>query len=295
MKKQRKNQKKGNQRGLTMERKIGEIFEYQGEWYQCVKNDMYDYCKGCASFENLRCTTLYGNSDCWLKATCKKLEKVGEPYRRWLSPFNNIMVQRYRLYGRNVIMPDEPFMYFNAIDNTIAIEIKQTKEDMEETNFIEKLETLCKRYNMPDGIRTDFISEVKEIIKDKEECNFKPFNLKAAKAGKPVCTRDGRKARIICFDVKDTQPIIGLYEKNIDGIVREYLCSYHTDGRMYDDQNTGYDLMMSPEKKEGWVNVYKGIDGITFSRHPHISKEKAIEEAGSLPGRIDTVKVFWEE
>ena len=125
--------------------------------------------------------------------------------------------------------------------------------------------------------------------------NFKPFDLQAAKAGKPVCTRDGRKARIICFDAKDTQPIIGLYEKNIDGIVREYLCSYHTDGRMYDDQNTGYDLMMSPEKKEGWVNVYKGIDGITFSRHPHISKEKAIEEAVSLPGRIDTVKVFWEE
>lgn len=29
---------------------------------------------------------------------------------------------------------------------------------------------------------------------------FKPFDLKKAKKGKPVCTRDGRKARIICFD-----------------------------------------------------------------------------------------------
>ena len=32
--------------------------------------------------------------------------------------------------------------------------------------------------------------------------NLKPFNLEAAKQGKPVCTRDGRKARIICFDAK---------------------------------------------------------------------------------------------
>ena len=245
-----------------MERKIGEIFEFGGEWYQCVV--AIDGCRECSFRAQDYCTR---HSECFsdvrsdgISVIFKKLEKVGEPYRLWLSPFNSIMVQRYRLYGRNVIMPDEPFMYFNAIDNTIEIEFKQNKENMEENKL-----------------------------------NLKPFDIQKAREGKPVCTRDGRKARIICFDAKDTQPIIGLYEKNIDGIVREYLCSYHTDGRMYDDQNTGYDLMMSPEKKEGWVNVYKGIDGITFSRHPHISKEKAIEEAVSLPGRIDTVKVFWEE
>ena len=61
-----------------MERKIGEIFEQNGEWYQCVKDDMYDYCKDCAFFINSSCKVLYGNRDCWLKATCKKLEKVGE-------------------------------------------------------------------------------------------------------------------------------------------------------------------------------------------------------------------------
>jgi len=30
----------------------------------------------------------------------------------------------------------------------------------------------------------------------KENNKFKPFDLEQAKAGKPVCTRDGRKARI---------------------------------------------------------------------------------------------------
>lgn len=35
---------------------------------------------------------------------------------------------------------------------------------------------------------------------------MKPFNLEEAKAGKPVCTRDGRDARIICFN--DNNPLI---------------------------------------------------------------------------------------
>lgn len=41
------------------------------------------------------------------------------------------------------------------------------------------------------------------------------FSFELAKAGKPVCTRDGRKARIICFDARlyyREQPIIALVE-----------------------------------------------------------------------------------
>ena len=242
-----------------MERKIGEIFEYNGEWYQCVV--AIDGCRECSFRAQDYCTRhLECLSDTRSDKTSvifKKLEKVGEPYRLWLSPFNSIMVQRYRLYGRNVIMPDEPFMYFNAIDNTIEIEFKQNKENMEENKL-----------------------------------NLKPFDIQKAREGKPVCTRDGRKARIICFDCKDKDyPIIALIEKNNT----ENVQTYSTKGETITNEEWDKDLMMLPEKKEGWVNVYKGIDGITFSRHPHISKEKAIEEAGSLPGRIDTVKVFWEE
>ena len=37
--------------------------------------------------------------------------------------------------------------------------------------------------------------------------NLKPFDLQAAKSGKPVCTRDGRKVRIICFDSKSKLPL----------------------------------------------------------------------------------------
>ena len=69
-----------------MERKIGEIFEYNGEWYQCiVGND----CENCA-FNERKCYTVVDNDDP-IGDCCddrrkdnkdvifKKLEKVGEP------------------------------------------------------------------------------------------------------------------------------------------------------------------------------------------------------------------------
>ena len=49
----------------------------------------------------------------------------------------------------------------------------------------------------------------------------------AAKAGKPVCTRDGRKARIICFNTKTLcdYPIIALVE-NADNSIYEAAYSF---------------------------------------------------------------------
>ena len=41
---------------------------------------------------------------------------------------------------------------------------------------------------------------------------MKPFNLEEAKAGKPICTKDGNEARIIIFDKKGEYKIVGLIE-----------------------------------------------------------------------------------
>ena len=213
-----------------MERKIGEIFEYKGEWYQCVKEDMYDYCKGCASFENLRCTTLYGNRDCWLKATCKKLEKVGEPYVSYRK-----LRQRYKLFIpltlTNGILDED--ISCDEVVNIIDIAIKQNQEDMEEKTQLPKEDNPLTRlvYNYVNGKISDkeLIKSIKEVSDEYpyNKNNLKPFSLEAAKAGKPVCTRDGRKARIICFDRKDNTPIVALIER-VDGI--EILQCFYNDG-----------------------------------------------------------------
>ena len=42
---------------------------------------------------------------------------------------------------------------------------------------------------------------------------MKEFDLEKAKAGHPVCTRDGHEARILCFDRIEHHPIVGLVKR----------------------------------------------------------------------------------
>lgn len=85
---------------------------------------------------------------------------------------------------------------------------------------------------------------------------MKPFDLELVKIGYPVCTRDGRKARVLCYDFKQNEeyPILVAVE-NKNG--KECALLYSNDGisEMYKSSNN--ELVMFPEKKEGWVNVYK--------------------------------------
>ena len=71
---------------------------------------------------------------------------------------------------------------------------------------------------------------------------MKPFDLRAAKAGAPVCTRDGEEVRIICFDrICTIFPIVGL-RRNVDN--EEYVVTFTTDGRKFFTSKDGGDLMM---------------------------------------------------
>lgn len=86
---------------------------------------------------------------------------------------------------------------------------------------------------------------------------MKPFNLEEAKAGKPVCTRDGRDVRILCFDVKNENfPIIALVHNSIGNV--EYDCSYTNDRFCVSSEHESIDdLMMKGEKKQGWLAIYR--------------------------------------
>ncbi len=237
-----------------MERQVGEIFEYNGEWYQCMEGTG---CYRCAFYDKNIC--IADNPHCTCRSDkknviFKKLEKVGEPYMS-----NGHLMQT--LSGEkqpNSIRDYKTRMcyYANCI---LRIEIKQNKEDMEE-----------------------------------KKLNFKPFDLEAAKAGKPVCTRDGRKARIICFDAKCNKPIVALiYDCN-----KETVLQYLENGRFFVDQIDKYDLMMFPQKKEGWVNVYKSYNvgkKIPCMASIYPTKEEAKKSSVVGFDYVDTVKIEWEE
>lgn len=112
---------------------------------------------------------------------------------------------------------------------------------------------------------------------------MKEFDLEKAKAGAPVCTRDGRPARIICWDYQghevekeeDKFPIIALV-KFYDG-ERAFL--YRETGKTRDKK---LDLMMLPVKHEGWVRLYKTDDGKQYiSAEPIYPSLKSAESAVS--------------
>lgn len=125
---------------------------------------------------------------------------------------------------------------------------------------------------------------------------MKPFDLEKAKAGAPVCTREGFKARIICFDANNNRfPIVALLKDSNSS--NEYPVLYTKEGNFYDSgTNNPKDLFMEGIKKEGWINIYKGLKkrciGVVYN-----TKEDAIRmkiDEGSVT-YIATVKVEWEE
>ena len=123
---------------------------------------------------------------------------------------------------------------------------------------------------------------------------MKPFNLEEAKSGKPVCTRDGKKARILCFDLDNNgYPIAAAITYNKGEDVE----TFREDGH-YDSKNEHHnDLMMVAEKKQGWINVYKSIsyeNRIVTSGYVYETKEIAKNNADGDDDYIGTFPFEWE-
>lgn len=112
----------------------------------------------------------------------------------------------------------------------------------------------------------------------------KPFDLESVKAGKPVCTRDGKKARVVCFDKVGAYPVIALVQE-----VGMETCHFYSQDGKCADCGTELDLMMLCEKKEGYINVYSTMIYDTLE-----AADKAMRDINSNY-YIQTIKVEWEE
>lgn len=128
----------------------------------------------------------------------------------------------------------------------------------------------------------------KEIDKPISTSNLKSFNLEEAKAGKSVCTREGKKARIICFDKQGGLPIVALVETKKNGRVSEELDLFYINGHAISvDTDSKHDLMMLPEKKKGWAVIRKG--------DIYETEELARKEMLDSRTAITIRKISWEE
>ena len=232
--------------------KIGEIRQVNGEWYQCVKS--CHGCEGCDFKDISKCK--YAKIKCSFpvrqdhtSVIFKKVEKVGEP-----------IVYMSRTFQRLKLLDTEQckYCYFrNQVCNpqlcekeTFLVEIKQNKEEMGEN-----------------------------------KSNLKPFDFEAAKAGKPVCTRDGRKARIICFDFQSIEntPIVAVVQVTDK---QEVIANYYEDGRRFVDGISELDLMMLPEKRKGWINIHQ--DDV------YKTKEEAEAKVSDKANYLTTIEIeYW--
>lgn len=256
-----------------MERNIGEIFEYNGEWYQCIESNSCrcDYCDfgELGNCDNIACASGERNDN--KEVYFKKLKKAGEPIT-----YMNRTFQRLKSLDDNICK----YCYFrNRVCNSqlcgevfFLVEIKKVTKDMGEEKDIKPYD---KYFSNGTVSNTDNLPK----------SNLKPFDFEAAKAGKPVCTKDGRKARIICFDVNsfNNHIIVALItEKN----GTESIYSYTSEGK-WKEIETENDLMMIPERKKGWAKVRKDIN-------LYDTKEEADRKMIGNDEYV-TAKVCWEE
>ena len=124
---------------------------------------------------------------------------------------------------------------------------------------------------------------------------MKQFSLEEylANPSRKVVTRDGRNVRIRCTDRKsEEQPIVALVESLTED--SEYVGTYRKDGRWSTSGcASDLDLFFAPEKKVGWVNVYKNKYGAYALGEIFIGKEH--EEVTTGLTYIATAKIEWEE
>ena len=125
---------------------------------------------------------------------------------------------------------------------------------------------------------------------------MKQFSIEEyLKNPRDLVTRDGRKARILCCDLKtNSYPVVAAVMNNRI----ELPLTYTEQGKVFPGHDSQEDLFFASEKHEVWTNVYRrsnedayGIGfGCTYS-----SEEEAKEGIVPSLNCVATVKVEWEE
>lgn len=125
---------------------------------------------------------------------------------------------------------------------------------------------------------------------------MRQFNLEEylKNPNRRIVTGKGKPARIICTNRKSENcPIIALIQDSTDNYEDAHY--YTIDGKWVAAGNNSMDLFFAPEKKEGWIKIYKTPDGVSHPSKIYTSKEEAEASAKNCVYYIATTKIEWEE
>jgi hypothetical protein len=123
---------------------------------------------------------------------------------------------------------------------------------------------------------------------------YKKFDIEAAKNGAPVITRDGKPARIICFDLKCGEYPLGVA---VDYGEYEDIETYSVDGVFHVGlKDNKLDLFIAPVKKKGWINIYATNNSkFLASCSDTVYESKEIADSFSDGERIACIEIEWSE
>ena len=124
---------------------------------------------------------------------------------------------------------------------------------------------------------------------------MKKFSIKEylANQSRKVVTRDGHPARILYTDAKGKYPVVAIFDIDDED---DSVGKFQKDGMYNENEISPFDLFFAPEKKEGFVNVYRNERGPIFFGLPYNTEEEALDEPyDDKYTRIYTTKIEWEE
>lgn len=126
---------------------------------------------------------------------------------------------------------------------------------------------------------------------------MKPFNLEEYRKNpsRKILTRNGSKVTILCTDYNSsTEPDYPIIARVTSAKGDDSCLTYTKTGAFFTGEKSGDDLVFAPEKKQGWINLYKDNDckrgGVVYS-----TEQEAKEVADANDDYITTIKIEWEE
>lgn len=124
---------------------------------------------------------------------------------------------------------------------------------------------------------------------------MKPFDLELAKKKHPVQTKDGRAARIICFDVDNPDYPLAVLVL-VEG--KELLYGYTAEGKLSAVGNihTDMDLVMVTEPKTAYVSLFRDKEGTLWAgEQVYPTEEDAFQRTSNFENFVAVSPIKWEE
>lgn len=290
---------------------VGEIRQIgDGKYVQCIEGRG---CNNCYFFKSDNCPSCYyeyisGNK----RVIFKELENIGDPIE-YNGQWFQMVGLADRAQGcrqcvfRGHCFEEEIHCQIDAVFVKVKDYEPKNKKTMEEkenekkVDFMSNMETqvqlLCSEYNDNKITLKNLVSKFKKLFSEEDKVDCIPFDIEKARNGSDVCTRDGRNARILCFDAKGDRPIVALIDQN--GLSDDYPYKYRINGSFYGDALSDIDLMIVPSVKTGYVNLYKNHsnndDCIYNTSNVYRSIDDARNHIVDQDNYIDTVEFSWKE